>query len=456
MTNRGFTRPTVDVLMLCRPHSKPRPSVLEAIHRQRDVHVRLHVGTGWPHNTDRNRWQTIARARNQIKQRATADWVMFVDDDVLLDPQCIAMLVHRLECSPTLGAVAADYDLENQTSIDAGHVGMGACLFRGEVLNTVQFRFTTNQCECACCCEDLRQQGIGITYCGIAGATHLGKANHHAAPVQRQTSSPSPSATSPYVLAAFDRRDFQRFEHQFLRSLRSWGNLGPVIAVTYGLYPSEIRRLTQFPNVHVVARPSNGKMVPVRRLHEFAEITQRLPAEAAVAYWDVSDVVFQTRLDSLWHAVAMRPDVVHAVIEPKGYPYNAVIPAWSLSIRDPWHRSHAFELLKRHPFLNSGFAAGTAATLHRYFSAAHRMRTGPELVGTTDWGDQMGLNLYCHQQPHRWHAADEGWNYCVHDRSVGEVTVSPEGLVISRRIGKIPVVHGNARSLRQFAILVHQ
>ncbi|GAA4471848.1 glycosyltransferase family 2 protein [Novipirellula rosea] len=455
MTIQGDLLPAVDVLMLCRPHSEPPPVVVDAIHRQNDVNVRLHIATGWPHGDDRNRWQTIARARNQIKQRATADWVMFVDDDVLLDPHCIATLVHRLERSPTLGAVAADYDLENQTSANAGHVGMGACLFRGEVLKSVQFRSTPNQCECSCCCEDLRRQGIGITYCGIAKATHLGKSNHVAAAMPQPASNHHPLAHSPYVLAAFDRRDLQRFEHQFLRSLRTWGNACPVIAVTYGLYPSEIRRLTQLSDVHVVARPSNGTMVPVRRLHEFAEITQRLPANAAVAYWDVSDVVFQTRLDSLWHSVAMRPDVVHAVVEPKGYPHNAVIPAWSLSIHDPWHRSHAFELLKRNPFLNSGFAAGTAATLYRYFSAAHQMRQGPELAGTTDWGDQMGLNLYCHQQPHRWYAADEGWNYCVHDRRIGEVTVSPEGLVISRRIGKIPVVHGNARSLRQFAILVH-
>ncbi|EMI19486.1 Glycosyl transferase, family 2 domain protein [Rhodopirellula maiorica SM1] len=453
--NQGCALPTVDVLMLCRPHSEPQPVVVDAIHRQNDVNVRLHIATGWPHSADRNRWQTIARARNRIKQRAAADWVMFVDDDVLLDPQCIATLVHRLKCSPTLGAVAADYDLENQTSTNAGHVGMGACLFRGEVLETIQFRSTANQCECACCCEDLRQQGIGITYCGIAKATHLGKTPHDATVVGRQARNHAPLTHSSYVLAAFDRRDLQRFEHQFLRSLRTWGNACPVIAVTYGLYPSEIRRLTQLSNVHVVARPSNGTMVPVRRLHEFAEITGRLPAEAAVAYWDVSDVVFQTQLDTLWQSVAIRPDVVHAVIEPKGYPDNAVIPAWSLSIHDPGHRRNAFELLKRNPFLNSGFAAGTAATLHRYFSAADRMRTGPELAGTTDWGDQMGLNLYCHQQPHRWHAADEGWNYCVHDRSVGEVAVSPEGLVISRRTGKIPVVHGNARSLRQFAISVH-
>ncbi|WP_442509883.1 glycosyltransferase [Novipirellula sp. SH528] len=456
MGRNVFPRPTVDVLMLCRPHSNPKPEVIEAIKHQNNVHVRLHIGIGWPDRSDRNRWQTIARARNQIKQRASADWVMFVDDDVILDPQCISTLVKRLEISPTLGAVAADYDLENQTSNSAGHVGMGASLFRGKVLEAVQFRSTANQCECACCCEDLRRQGIGITYCRIAGATHLDKSRMPIEKMRRRSTGNGTASPAPRLLAAFDRRDLKRFEQQFLRSLRAWGNDVTVIAVAYGLYPSELLRLRQHRNLQVVSRPSNGTMVPVRRLREFAEITKRLPADTPVAYWDVSDVVFQARLDALWNSITMRPDVVHAVIEPKGYPHNAVIPAWSLSIRDPWHRHHAFGLLKRNPFLNSGFAAGTAETLHRYFSAADRMRKGPELAGTTDWGDQMALNLYCHREPKLWYATQEGWNYCVHDRAMNEVTVSATGIVMSRRIGKIPVAHGNARSLRQFAILVHQ
>ncbi len=40
-----------------------------------------------------------------------------------------------------------------------------------------------------------------------------------------------------------------------------------------------------------------------------------------------------------------------------------------------------------HPFLNSGFAAGSAATMMNYFAEAMRLRSSSELRGTTDWGD---------------------------------------------------------------------
>ncbi len=239
-----------------------------------------------------------------------------------------------------------------------------------------------------------------------------------------------------------------------MRTLRAWGNYETVVAVTYGLYPSEIRCLSALKGVQVAPRPFDGQMAPVRRLADFAEVTRQLRADTPTAYWDVADVVFQGSLRPLWRQVADQPDKLHAVAEPKGYPHNAVIPAWSLSIYDPRHRRRAFELLRRNPFLNSGFAAGTAATMHRYFSTAARFRHGPELAGTTDWGDQMCLNLYCHSQPSRWQPIDEAWNYCVHDRPRGQVYVTSRGEICGRDRGRVPVVHGNARSLRQFGILV--
>lgn len=50
---------------------------------------------------------------------------------------------------------------------------------------------------------------------------------------------------------------------------------------------------------------------------------------------------------------------------------------------------------------------------------------------------------------------DEGWNYCVHDRRPGEVRVSAEGRIISDAGTSIFVAHGNARSLKQFALVRH-
>src|SRR6185436_19359803 len=126
------------------------------------------------------------------------------------------------------------------------------------------------------------------------------------------------------------------------------------------------------------------------------------------------------------------PQQLLAAREPRGYPSNPAVRAWSLTITDRHHRENAFRLLQRYPFLNSGFAAGTARTVAQYLAEADRLRHSPELIGTRDWGDQMALNLYCHSDPTRWFEVSDGWNYCVHDRARGEVRIR-QGQLFSAR-----------------------
>lgn len=435
----------IDVLMLVRPGRKPRREVVQAILRQVGVRTHLYVQEGAALTTDFNRWATIARARNSVKSRGTSSLAMFVDDDVQLEPQCMLSLATELSADSELGAIAADYEHDQHLPGRRGHVGMGATLFRREILNELTFRSTESWCECWCVCFDLRQRGLAIRYSPTAQATHLSASRTR---TKSQINSP------PRVLAAFDRRDIQRFESQFLRTLRTSGNREVVTAVAYGLYPSEQARLASLPGVRWDFQNYNGVMAPVRRLADFARHLQTEDPNTPVAYWDVADVVFQDSLAPLWHEIRSKPERLRAVIEPKCYPQNRVIAPWCLSIRHPRYRRQAFELLKRHPFLNSGFAAGTAGVMLAYFKAAAAMRTGPELGGSTDWGDQMCLNLYCHKHPRAWSSIDQRWNYCVHDRAAGEVIVQGDGRIHARTGQRISVAHGNARSLRQFAILV--
>lgn len=432
----------VDVIVLTRPHTIPSAAVIDAIRNQRFITTRVHHHVGWPERNDSNRWVTIARARNEMKRYAAGQWIMFVDDDVVLAENCIQVLLDSLKRASSLGAVAADYTGESADPSWNGHVAMGACLFRRKALEAIDFRCTSDRCECWCCCDDLRSLGIGITYCPGAFALHLNQAFES-------------SNKAGYVLAAFDRRDIQRFELQFLRSLRASGNDEDVLAAVYGLYPSEIRKLEKLKNVHAFPSPPNGQMAPIRRLHSFSEIVTQLPDDTPIAYWDVADVIFQTALKPLWNEVRKHPNQIGAVIEPKSYPDNEIIIPWTFSISDPFYRQQTFHLLKNAPFLNSGFAAGTARAMARYFRDAHRMRFGPELSGSSDWGDQMCLNRYCHLDPNRWRALHQGWNYCIHDRPNGEIWVTPSGEVMSAKIGRVPIAHGNARSLRQFSILIH-
>jgi hypothetical protein len=266
-------------------------------------------------------------------------------------------------------------------------------------------------------------------------------------PVHKPVDSPKPR-----ILAAFNRRHLGKFRQQFLQTLRACGNDEQVSVVGYGLYPSEQSVLARIPNIDVRNHAVNGVMPPIRRLRDFQEIVQKLRPDNPVAYWDAADVVFQSSLEPLWEEVRRHPGKLLAVREPKSYPNNGAARSWSLSICDPEHRARAFSLISANPFLNSGFAAGTADAMLRYLKAAHRMRHGPELAGTTDWGDQLALNVYCHSQPDRWHEIAEGWNYCVHDRKRREFAVLPDGRMISRRGTPIHVAHGNALSLRKLAV----
>jgi hypothetical protein len=254
------------------------------------------------------------------------------------------------------------------------------------------------------------------------------------------------------ILAAFNRRHLGKFRNQFLASLRRAGNRDRVLVAGYGLYPSEQSLVNRFSGVTLRAFPDSPLMPPVRRLLDFQSLLAGLPPEMPVAYWDAADVFIQDSLAPLWQLVRANPDRLLAVREPCGYPRNVAVTRWSQSIIDPVWRARAFELLKVGPFLNSGFAAATAATLLQYLREAHRMRHSSELFGSTDWGDQMALNLYCHLDPSRWLEIDEGWNYCTHDRPRGEVRVRADGRVVSRRGTTLHAVHGNAHSLRKLEL----
>lgn len=436
--------PEVDVVVLSREASPLDREVVEGLNSQRGVRVHLHRVIGSPLPGDKNRWETIVRARNAARRCGNSPWLMFLDDDVALLPDVIARLMAFLHRSPIYAGAAADY-LHHAGPTDTNHVSMGATLIRRHVLREVSFRWEAGRCECRCFCEDLRLRGWGIRYVPGAIARHLPQTPARSRAAENDAEEHR-SPLQGHVLAAFDRRHLGKFRHQFLRSLLAAGNTDRVHVVGYGLYPSEASLLARLPQVTVLRLPDSRVMPPVRRLHDFQSIVAQLPPTSPVAYWDAADVFFQGSLQPLWRLVRETPDRILAVREPRGYPHNPAIWSWSLSIRDPACRQRAFELLQQNPFLNSGFAAGTAASLHRYFAEAHRLRTSPELAGTRDWGDQMALNIYCHSDRTRWREVEQGWNFCVHDRRRGEVQFR-HGAVIART--PVHVVHGNAHSFRQ-------
>ncbi len=313
----------VDLIFLSRDRSPPRGDVWRGIQIQRGVEVRVHRVIGTPRPEDANRWETIARARNEGKRLGSSPWVMYLDDDVVLGPECVARLVAGLTRKPGFAAIGADSAAEMADGWGnwdyPPHVGMSATLFRRERLAGLTFRWEPGKCECRCCCDDIRRDGFGIGYLPGALAWH----RPHADPAGRVLPArigddcgpdpcerPMADATAGRILTAFDRNHYDRFRRQFVPTLRASGNREPITAVAYGLYPSECARL-EAAGVEVVAFPENGVHASIRRLHDFAEVAARWPEDMPVAHWDAGDIFFQGRLARLWEIVRTHPDRLH-------------------------------------------------------------------------------------------------------------------------------------------------
>ena len=443
----------VDLVLLSRDLGPPRDDVRRAIDAQAGVRLRVHRVAGPARPGDANRWETIARARNEAKRRGSTPWVMFVDDDVVLAPDCVATLLASLQSRPSFAAMAADYN--GEMAVDGGpwawdrpsHVGMGAVLFRRGRLNPVVFRWEPGHCECACCVADLRRAGHSIGYHPRARAWHR---KHSASPPGTDARAARPPAVdggpapSGRVLAAFDRAHYWKFRRLFLRTLRESGNREAVTAVAYDLHPREYRDLAAIPGLEVLARASRGESPAARRIEDFQDAMAGWPDDTPAAYWDAGDVLFQGRLGPLWEVARAHPDRILAAREPIPFDATTVNKNWVRTIRDPASRDRLLALFSARPILNSGFVAGTARSLLGYFRDAVRIRNSDELRGSCDWSDQTTLNVFCHTNPARWLEVSEGWNFCLYGRAMRDGAW--------RRVEgddrtPVHVVHGNAGTL---------
>ena len=221
--------PQIDLVVLSRDASALAGEVQRGIAAQSDARLAIHRIVGQRRPDDVNRWQTIARARNEGTSKGRSDWVMFLDDDVALAPGCVRRLWDEFEHRPAFGALAADYLGQGRSLEMARHVSMGATLFRRAALREIRFRWRPGRCECQCCCDDLRRSGFGIDYLPLARARHLdtGDRNRchetavsHASngtrnPAAGRSSEPIPTRTEvfPGVFETFFRRSIRgRFD----------------------------------------------------------------------------------------------------------------------------------------------------------------------------------------------------------------------------------------------------
>jgi hypothetical protein len=458
-SSRADRRKDVDLVILSRDLAPLRQDVISGIEIQKGVRLLVHRVVGARLSSDSTRWETIARARNAAKRLGTAPWIMYLDDDVVLGEECVARLLAGLIRRSEFAALGADSAGEMRRGLDhwdyPRHVGMAAIMFRRERLANLTFRWEAGKCECLCCCEDLRRVGLAIGYLQGATAWHrpTPKGVIVGAPAilaDNDDQADESSTSTPIlcrILAAFNRRDVQRFRRQFLRTLRASGNREPVTAVAYGLYPSERDLLANLPGVEIISIRENNLSPAIRRVRDFPGILARWPDDTPVAYWDAGDVLFQDSLAALWRLVRTHPDILLVARDASGYPENPVIVSWTDTIRDLTARHRAFQLLSTHPFLNAGFAASTARTMIRYLKEADRLLDSPALNGVGPWGDQVAMNVYCHSNPCAWSEISDSWNYSLAGRNRRDYRRLPEGRIESVNGSAVHVVHGTAGTL---------
>ncbi len=184
----------------------------------------------------------------------------------------------------------------------------------------------------------------------------------------------------------------------------------------------------------------------MQRVYDFPRVLEGWPADTPVAYWDAGDVVFQGSLAPLWDLVRAHPGKVLAAREPVEIGGSPVIGSWTDTIRDPAARRRTFEIFSTTPFVNAGFAAGTAGALRDCFLAAGRL-LDTSLVGVGPWGDQVAVNCYIHTVPGVWQEIPDAWNYCLSCRDPRTFRFRPDGRVDSQDGSPVHVVHGNGRTL---------
>jgi hypothetical protein len=452
----------VDLLLLSRDLSPPRPDVWQGVQIQQGVKLNVHRVVGTPQADDANRWATIARARNVGKRLGSASWVMSLDDDVVLGPSCVAHLVEALRRRPCFAALGADSAGEMRgewTNWDyPAHVGMSATLFRRDRLADLTFRWETGKCECRCCCDDLRRAGFGIGYLSSAQAWYrpspslqrmCSSARVEDAAGSARASSLPPQARGGRILSAFDRNHFARFRRQFIPTLRGAGNRELLTVVCYGLQPSE-RRLLESAGLEIASVPDNGVSPALRRLYQFQKVIERWPEDTPVAFWDAGDVFFQGNLRPLWELVHAEPDRLLAVQEPVAIGKSPAIVPWTERILDPVARRHTFDLLSRNPFINAGFAAGTVRSLMSYLRAGDRL-INTTLRGVLWWGGQVAMNYYFHTNPGVWREISDTWNYCINCRNPRTYRARPGARIETRAGTAVNVVHANGMTLAPWA-----
>ncbi len=115
----------------------------------------------------------VAEARNDVKLMASSEYVLMLDNDLVLPDGGIVRMIDVLDRFSDFMAIAlprrdfqdeGDYvDLGGVSISEPGHVGMSCVLWRLKYLESLEF-VVDNKCECQNACDELRSKGFRIGF----------------------------------------------------------------------------------------------------------------------------------------------------------------------------------------------------------------------------------------------------------------------------------------------------
>lgn len=127
------------------------------------IRTNLIVSTAFPFH--------LAQARNAVKQYAETEYVLMLDNDVVIPPRGLESMVKFLDGYCEFGAIAlakcpscVPPILNTDTVSEPAHVDQSCVLWRGDVLKAHVFRTARDYCDCLPTCEDLRSKGVRIGF----------------------------------------------------------------------------------------------------------------------------------------------------------------------------------------------------------------------------------------------------------------------------------------------------
>jgi GT2 family glycosyltransferase len=109
------------------------------------------------HNDRMSAYQNGMDTRQKIGKLVSTEYIFFLDPDVILPPNAIPEMIEHFQNTPEAGFIGIQYEP------DAGHVMLGATLWRTEVFNKLGTWDGKDGCDCNFAKREVEKLGLKVS-----------------------------------------------------------------------------------------------------------------------------------------------------------------------------------------------------------------------------------------------------------------------------------------------------